>query len=59
MTFLKSLQLEVLLHSQLPIVLPVPLNVRQSLRQLVGDRMITPLVQKQPFLKGELRLLDS
>ncbi|MCH2250599.1 MAG: LysR family transcriptional regulator [Cognatishimia sp.] len=37
----------------------VPRDVRQSLRQLVGDRMIAPLVQKQPFLKGELRLLDG
>lgn len=37
----------------------VPRNVTQSLRQLVGDRMITPLVAKQPFLKGQLRLLDG
>jgi DNA-binding transcriptional LysR family regulator len=37
----------------------VPRDVLRSLRQLVGDRMITPLVQQQPFLKKELRLLDG
>lgn len=37
----------------------VPREVSQSLQQLVGDRMIAPLVQKQPFLKGELRLLGG
>lgn len=37
----------------------VPRDVSRSLRQLVSDRMISPLVQNHPFLKSELRILDS
>lgn len=37
----------------------VPLEVTQSLRQLVNDRMIAPMVEQHPFLKRELRIIEA
>lgn len=37
----------------------VPRDVARNLSELVAKRMIDPLIEKQPFLKGQFRLLES
>jgi DNA-binding transcriptional LysR family regulator len=37
----------------------VPRDVAQTMRRLVQDQIIAPAVRSQPFLEGELRILDE